>query len=179
MTKKRLAASRAATKHEVSKAEDQPGGDKDTTTFSIRLTDEQRDRVMRAAQLKGWTPTSLIRTATLERAAHIINTSQITRPNLKALALMAARQLFEFRTYQRALTFDEITEVDQLQGGDDPPSIIIPVVPLPIEVLAQIKRAAYLGGSEFLNLIVEYSEVLQASDRDDLPDAVDPGTTGS
>ena len=51
---------------------------KEMTTFSIRLTSEQRERLVQAAEKQGWSPTNLIRTAALERAAHILNT---TRPS--------------------------------------------------------------------------------------------------
>src|SRR5262249_25968751 len=66
---------------------------KDTTTFSIRLTEPERDRVTKAAQLKGWTPTNFVRTATLEKAAHVLNTSQVTNFNFKRLANTVAEHL--------------------------------------------------------------------------------------
>ena len=42
---------------------------KETTTFSVRLTEEQKDLLAKAAELRGWTPTNLLRVAALEKAA--------------------------------------------------------------------------------------------------------------
>lgn len=146
--------------------------EKDITTFSIRLTDEQRDLLMRAADLKGWTPTNLIRTATLERAAHIINTSRVTKFAFKSIAAEVARRLFEGLDVKHPLSRDD---VESINYADDPPVVDVRVPPLPISDVFKLKEAARLGGSEFLNLIVEFAEGLTASQRNDLPEPIDPG----
>ena len=67
------------------------------TTFSIRLNDEQRDLLLKAAALRGWTPTGLVRIATIERAAHIVNTSEQKSIDFKGLAADLARRSFGHR----------------------------------------------------------------------------------
>lgn len=150
--------------------------EKGLTTFSIRLTDEQRDLLTRACELKGWTPTSLIRTATLEKAVHTVNTSRVTRFDFKGLAASVAGRLFESRKVGYQLSPDELNWLCSGPSGDAP-VIDVPVEAFPIGVVFSLKRAARLGGTEFLNLIVEFAEGLTASQRNDLPEPVDPGKT--
>lgn len=154
-------------------------GAESMTTFSIRLSDEQRDLVMRAAELRGWTPTNLIRTATLEKAAHVVNTCRITKFDFKGLASEVAQRLFESRTVKYHLDHDEMEFLNQPEDILGPPIINVPIQSLPIETLFQFKRAARLGGAEFVNLIVEFAEGLTASQRGDLPEPIDPATTAS
>ena len=51
----------------------------ESITFSTRLTPEQRDRIVEAAEIRSWTPSNLIRVAALEKAAHILNVSKPTK----------------------------------------------------------------------------------------------------
>jgi len=174
MEKKR---SRSAKRPEVAQGQEAVGPES-MTTFSVRLTEEQRDLVTRAAQLRGWTPTNLIRTATLERAAHLVNTSRITKFDFKGLASDVAQRLFEPRIVTHHLSREEMEIL--LHDHPDAPAVIdVPVQPLPIDTLFQLKRAARLGGSEFVNLIIEFAEGLTASQRADLPDPIDPAATDS
>jgi hypothetical protein len=50
---------------------------------------------------------------------------------------------------------------------------------LPIERLSDIKRAAQLGGGEFLQLIVEFCDALTAAERPDIPEPIEPRGTDS
>jgi uncharacterized protein (DUF1778 family) len=139
-----------------------------TITYSIRLTDQQRDRLVEAAQVRGWTPTALIRIAALEKAAHILNISRPTTFNFKQAASLAADHLAKPRL---VLQHDEATDSwfsevnEKLQV--DPPSLSAPE-------LARIKRAAHLGGNEFLNLVVDFCEGLLAPEPQ-LTEPLDPG----
>ncbi len=157
-------------------------------TFSIRLTVEEHDRLVQAARLRGWTPTNLIRTATLERAAHILNTARVTTFNFKGLAVRVADQLFKPRTYSIAsIPFNELDQpvrvllshLDPRNGIEDldPFSVKADLEALPIEVLSELKKAVRLGGSEFLIQILEYCEGVTASQRVDVPDPVEPTTS--
>lgn len=63
------------------------------TTFSTRLTPEQERLVVRAAELRGWSVARLIRFAAIEKAAHIVNTSEATSFDFRRMAFRVARQL--------------------------------------------------------------------------------------
>src|SRR5438045_5669127 len=102
--------------------------EKDLSTLSVRFTDEQRDLLVRAAELRGWTPTALIRTAALERAAHIVNTSRVTKFDFKGLASELAERLFQNRTIEYHLTEDDYQAMNEEHG---PSSFDVPVRPLP------------------------------------------------
>lgn len=133
--------------------------------FSVRLTTEEHELLKRAAALRGWTPTNLIRTATLERAAHILNTSRVTTFNFKGLAVRLADQLFKPRTVPSE--FEDAPE-GFLQTTT--------VEALPVDVLSELRKAARLGGGEFLTQILEYCEGLTASRRVDVPHPIEPPT---
>src|SRR5438270_5009331 len=77
--------------------DESPPEQKDTVTFSVRLTEEQRDLVTKAAELRGWTPTNLLRIAAVEKAAQIVNTSTLTKLDFRSLAMEIATQLFAER----------------------------------------------------------------------------------
>lgn len=152
------------------------GQEKDLSTLSVRFTDEQRDLLVRAAELRGWTPTALIRTAALERAAHIVNTSRVTKFDFKGLASELAERLFQSRTIEYHPSQDEFEAMSDEHG---PSPFDVPVRPLSLDTLFRLKQAARLGGAEFLSAVVEFAEGLTASQRHDLPDPVDPAKTDS
>jgi uncharacterized protein (DUF1778 family) len=153
-----------------------PEQEKDLSTLSVRFTDEQRDLLVRAAALKGWTPTALIRTAALERAAHMVNTARVTKFDFKGLASELAERLFQTRTVEYHLTQEDYEAMSHEQG---PSSFDVAVRPLPLETLFRLKEAARLGGAEFLRAVVDFAEGLTASQRHDLPDPVDPAKADS
>jgi len=136
--------------------------------FSVRLTTEEHELLKKAAALRGWTPTNLIRTATLERAAHILNTSRVTTFNFKELAVRLSDQLFKPRE----------VEVDPEDLEHAPPDWIPTATAhgLPVDVLSELRKANRLGGGEFLALVLEYCEGLTASRRFDVPAPIEPPT---
>jgi uncharacterized protein (DUF1778 family) len=166
-------------------APNQAAGPKEIA-FSVRLTSEEHEILRQAAAARGWTPTNLIRSATLERAKHILNTSQVTTFNFKGLAVRIADQLFKPKTYDVKLAYDDSTstvrktaaQLQNLGPTQDDESVVTSVTPnieeFPIEVLAELKLAVRYGGGEFLNQILEYCEGLTAARRSDLPSPIDP-----
>lgn len=146
--------------------------EKDLSTLSVRFTDEQRKLLVEAAGLRGWTATALIRTAALERALHIVNTSRLTKFDFKGLASEIALRLFQQRMTTYVPTEDELDS----QYGEVPGEISydVPVPPLPLDMLFKFKKAAELGGKEFLDSVIAIAESLTASQRQDLPDPLDP-----
>jgi len=165
---------------------DQLAGPKEIA-FSVRLTADEHDLLKQAAALRGWTPTNLIRTATLERAKHILNTSRVTTFNFKGLAVRIADQLFKRRTYEVTLGFDEdMTLTVQMSAAElgklpDDASVVA-VRPdseeFPVDDLSELKMAVRYGGGEFLTQILEYCEGLTASKRSDVPSPIDPTASG-
>lgn len=167
------------------------GEPKDLTTFSLRLNDEDRDRVARAAALRGWSPTSFIRMACLERAGEISNTS--AHATFKGLAMRVAEQLARPRTYivkfgladgsgdtwEDRKSEQQLADVREKNNPDVEVLGVIPVIEqLSKEDLAEVSKAAQHGGAEFLRLIIEYSEALAAHDRLDTTKLIDPKPTG-
>ena len=154
-------------------------------TFSIRLTPEEHERVVRAAGLRGWTPTNFIRTATLERAAHTLNTARVTRFNFRGLASKIADQLFSPRRYflprvplggDGPIWWEPVAPYDPDQP-DSEALVKAEPDPLPTEMIGELREAARLGGSDFLNQIVDFCEGVAASRRADLPEPIDPTST--
>jgi hypothetical protein len=117
---------------------------RDTTTLSVRLTEEQRERLATASLLRGWTPTTLLRIAAMEKAAHILNTSTPTNMDLRKVAEAVAGRLAGER---KQLTIKELKE---------------------------LKMAAHYGGSEFLNMIIDGCMTVVARTQPDLPNPIDP-----
>lgn len=156
---------------------------KETTSFSIRLTERQRELLARAAELRGWTMTNLIKQAAIDRAAHIINTSDVNRVDFKDIAREIATQVFAKRSlrtlgasgYQEVLVaVGDISSVP-LESATD----YVEVWPwnMPSEFLSQLEEAARYGGVEFLNeLVTACNELLKRSNPRDLPEPVDPNS---
>lgn len=141
------------------------------TTFSIRLNDQQRDLLIQAATLKGWTPTQLVRTAALERAIAICNTAMPRSFDYKGLASELAGRWFARREVNDPTADDACSNLADETGGT---VLLVPAPPLPVEIVFKLKKAAAEGGTEFLNLLVEFAEGLTASQRSDLPAPIDP-----
>jgi uncharacterized protein (DUF1778 family) len=122
------------------------GGDsqRDTITLSVRLNEEQKERLSTAANFRGWTPTTLLRVSAMEKAAHILNTSTPTNMDLRKVAEAVAGRLAGER---KQLTIKELKE---------------------------LKMAAHYGGSEFLNMIIDGCMTVVARTQRDLPNPIDP-----
>jgi len=162
---------------------------KGTVSFSVRLTEKQRDLLSRAAEKRGWTLTNLLKNAALERAIHILNTSAPNRIDFRATAEELARQVFTPRKVR--MISNELTPVDAevyehieaaiadqaRYGSPDGARYVVEVSPLEMspEFLAQIRDAARYGGTEFLDLIIQASEALTTNKRN-LPDPIDPSS---
>ncbi|MBV9548061.1 MAG: DUF1778 domain-containing protein [Alphaproteobacteria bacterium] len=149
--------------------------EKDLSTLSIRVTEKDRELLAQAAELRGWTPTALIRTAALERAAHILNTSRATKFDFKVLASQIAARLFQGHRIKHQISHDEWNSLEGLAPEDC--SLDVDVPPLEIDTLRKLRDAARLGGAEFLAAVVDFAESLTAQHRWDLPDPVDPTKT--
>ncbi len=148
-----------------------PNSGEGFTSFSIRLNDQQRDLVGQAAKLKGWTPTQLVRTATLERAVAICNTAVPRTFDYKGLASTLAARLFGSRKVNYSLSAVDSDRINDENGDGE---LEVPVLPLSIDDFYRLKKAAGEGGTEFLGLLVEFAEGLTASQRIDLPAPIDP-----
>jgi uncharacterized protein (DUF1778 family) len=146
------------------------------TTFSIRLNDQQRQLVEKAASLRGWTPTNLVRVATIERAAHIVNISGLKQTDFKGFAADLAKWMFTPRSIDQALNGADLARLNYEAQDDESGAAFLPVHidPRPISDVHQLKRAAQLGGAEFMSLMVEFAESVTASHRTDLEKAIDP-----
>ena len=71
---------------------------KGTVSFSLRLTEKQRDLLARAAEKRGWSLSSLLKNAGLEKAVHILNTSAPNKIDFRGTAEEIARQVFTPRS---------------------------------------------------------------------------------
>ena len=171
---------RMAKARSTSKSEADSGVD--LMTYSVRFTESERELLARAAALKSWSPTNLIRQSALEWAASIVNTSGQT--SFKRLALKLAEQVARPKFYSvRVLS----TEDDQVQAYNirvssteladfesspylrNPYLQILGAEPepaqLPPEEIAEINKAAKHGGVEFLRSFTEYNEGFAAPEK--------------
>ena len=103
--------------------------------------------------------------------------SRVTKFDFRVFAPKIATRLFQPNTTTGYwLTLDQLDEFDNQMREDPGGQILlhVPVHPLPLETLFKLKEAARLGGAEFLATVIDYAESLTASQRQDLPDRVDP-----
>lgn len=146
------------------------------TSYSIRLTEAERQLVFQAAEAKGWTPTSLIKQATLERAAGIVNLSKASRFDFETLA----REVAKLLSAPDILHCDESSPLatakssvnSNLEVGEyyttDPP-------PFENGRLSLLRQAARLGGTEFFDrVLAECSRLGFHNLSEQLPDPIDP-----
>ena len=151
-----------------------------TRTFSLRLTQEQADLVAKAAELRGWTSTNLIRVAALEKAAYVVNTSTANRFDFTGLAATVGQALFGSKTFYVAdeppYDDDESEPAWRKWHPDEDEAWDIKCEPesLGSRDLSELQKAARLGGGEFLTLILRAGEILTSKGKAELPEPVDP-----
>jgi uncharacterized protein (DUF1778 family) len=153
-----------------------------TISFSVRLTERQRDLLSRAAEKRGWSLSSLLKNAALEKAVHILNTSAPNRIDFRRTAEEIARQVFAPRS---GTTLDRNGEpvpvlmMSLEEARQDHQVNPIPVEqspgPPPSEFLTDVRDAARYGGTEFLDLIIEAAEAITTR-QGNLPDPIDPSS---
>jgi uncharacterized protein (DUF1778 family) len=156
---------------------------RDSFTLSVRLTEQQRQLLERAAELRGWKATNLLRVAALEKAAAIVNTSTLTNIDFKGMARRIAEQMFARRTC-RIVSDDEVIDADPVEDLGDigpwQPEDFRPVEVTPWRMsddsLSDLRKAAKLGSGEFMNLILQAAEELVARNQQNLPAPIDPTT---
>jgi uncharacterized protein (DUF1778 family) len=155
---------------------------KGTISFSVRLTEKQRDLLSRAAEKRGWSLSSLLKNAALEKAVHILNTSAPNRIDFRHTAEEIARQLFaprSGRTLDSNLEYVPVhlTSLDGALAERDfhPQPVEVSPGPPPRDFLTDVRDAARYGGAEFLDLIVQASEAITTR-QSDLPDPIDPSS---
>jgi uncharacterized protein (DUF1778 family) len=162
-----------------------PRDSKDTFTLSVRFTEEQRDLITKAAEMRGWSPTNLLRTAALEKAAHIVNTTTPNRIDYREVARAIAGQVFQPRrvlvpspeSVPGDVVLWDADIVDSLESTNEWEGCLHPVEVSPREkppaFLQALREAAKFGGTEFLGLLVEACADIAARHQQ-LPDPVDP-----
>lgn len=157
------------------------------TTYSIRLSESERALLTRVLEARGWTAAHFIRQATLEKAAHIDNTSHfIDKVDFDSWARRLAKQLCEpavmvgdDESPESGLShFDDwVNEVahgysGHVWGTTEPR-------PLATSDVAQFREAVYYGGVEFLRRVLDECDRLVVHKRSDLlPPPVDPAKLG-
>ena len=164
--------------------------DEGTTSYSDRH--QQRDVLLKAAALRGWTPTSLIRTAALEKATHVLNLSVPNSFDFSGAAKRCAEVLVAPRTvtiadavpsYAHAewVGLPEGTALSDIPNKEDfdPNQLRLDDFrpkPLSPERVEELQEAIRLGGIEFANqLIVECRRLGSVANHPpNLPPPIDP-----
>lgn len=156
---------------------------KGTISFSVRLTEKQRDFLTRAAEERGWTLTSLLKTAALEKAAHILNTTTPNKVDFRGTAERIARQVFTLPSGSTVDGSGELIPAEMYPDLEDAredqahnPVIMESPWPASREFLVDIRDAARYGGTEFLAMIIQAAEVVTSRTRPNLPDPIDPNS---
>jgi uncharacterized protein (DUF1778 family) len=160
---------------------DEPKG---TISFSVRLTGKERERLTEAAAKRGWSLTSLMKTAALEKAAHILNTSAPNRIDFRGIAEEIARQVFAHRTVEKVdfadgepglVPMNLHSDLSQAILEQDPNAAVLTPCPVSPDFLTPMRDAARFGGTDFLDLIVQACEATVTRNRPDLlPPPIDP-----
>ena len=146
------------------------------TAFGVRLNDAETALLQRAADIKGWSPSRLIKVAAVDRALHIANTGTVTKFNFKALAADIARVLFEARQVSVANGLSPADHQPVWEPHDPEVDVHVKVEPEELQLarLDEVRRAVLLGGGEFLDMILEHCEAVTARYRPDVPDPIEP-----
>ncbi len=158
-------------------AESEPKG---TVSFSVRLTDKERDLLSRAAEKRSWTLTNLLKKAALEKAVHILNTSAPNRVDFRGTAEKIAGQVFTPRSGRTIALNGEIVRAEMVEdiayafSEQIHNAVEVSQSEKPPDFLSQIRDAARYGGTEFLDLIIEESEAITSRHERNLPDPIDP-----
>jgi hypothetical protein len=94
----------------------------------------------------------------------------------KGFAADLAKWMFAPRRFDHALSMADLGDLHDQARNDESSAAFLPVDinPLPVSDVHRLKRAAQLGGAEFMSLMVEFAESLTASHRTDLEKAIDP-----
>jgi uncharacterized protein (DUF1778 family) len=155
---------------------------KGTISFSVRLTKKERDHLSRAAEKRGWSLTSLLKSAALEKAVHILNTSAPSRVDFRGTAEEIARQVFTPRSGRtidgdgRPVPAEVFEHLEEAYAEDTGNSFEVSPWHQPPEFLARMRDAVRYGGTEFLDLIVQAAEAITTRNRPNLPDPIDPSS---
>lgn len=154
-----------------------------TISFSVRLTEKQRDLLSRAAEKRGWTLTTLLKNASLEKAVHILNTTAPNRVDFRGTAEEIARQVFTPRAGRTVDADGEPVAADVCEHLEEAYMDRIQRYPFevspwhrPPEFLDQVREAVRFGGTEFLDLIIQASEAITTRNQRNLPDPIDPSS---
>lgn len=163
---------------------DRDSDGKGTVSFSVRLTEKQKELLEQAAKIRGWTMTSLLKNAALEKAGHIINTSTTRNVDFKGLARKVADQVFTRRTVRHyrdgeLVEGEPVEDLSAVPEGafDQDSSQLIQVSPwrMPSSFLDDLRKATRYGGVEFLSLILDASEEITNRNQSHLlPAPIDP-----
>ena len=151
------------TKREPKLSRTRPPARVDAAAVSFRLTADEKAVVDRAALLRGWTPTALVRRAAVERAAQIINADTHTALDLQGFAEQVASVLCAERQYfvvTEENGFPARRELDVVLCDPNATSIESDPPALSFKELDKLVQAAALGGAEFLRLVVERCKFL-------------------
>ena len=149
---------------------------KGTISFSVRLTEKQRDLLSRAAEKRSWSLSSLLKNAALEKAVHILNTAAPSRVDFRGTAEEVARQIFTPRSGLAVGSDGEpvaavlYARIEEGIAERDPHAIEVSPSQVSPDFLSQVRDAARYGGTEFLDLIVQASEALTTRNEGNLPD---------
>jgi uncharacterized protein (DUF1778 family) len=148
------------------------------TTYSIRLSESERAHLARALEVKGWTATHFIRQATLEKAAHVANTSRFTTFDFDHLARWLAKLMCEPPIKIRDPLHPEAELRDVDASAYDQPDPYPTTEPLTRTDIEEVRKAVRLGGTEFLKNVLDECDRLVMHQRVDLPSPVDPAKLG-
>jgi hypothetical protein len=177
-----IGENRMATKKKTTDGEKTPAQEKRSenshqafarsTSFSTRLTPEQRELIEEAAQLKGWTASKLIRLSSVERAANIVNMRGDQPGPLGQFVTRVGRQLFDTRLDyldehlkpvpdRKARRQDILVDEGELDGDseadDDGARSVVPEC-FSCDDLVLLQSAIRLGGAEFMELVIQWGE---------------------
>ena len=145
----------------------------DAAALFLRLKPQEKEVIARAASLRGWSATSLVRRAAIERAAQIINIETDTSLDLQGFAeqvaniLRAERKYFHRNLDDDGLPFDQSWDPDPESGWP-----VSTPEPLTREDILKLDRSVLLGGTEFLRLVVERCRFLSRQKASQSP--IDP-----
>lgn len=156
---------------------------KGTVSFSVRLTEKEKDLLTRAAETKGWSITNLLKNAAREKAAFILNTSAPNQVDFRRIAAEVAAQVFAPRVARVAApdgrSMTDADAVPSVTPEDLMESVhtIVEISPwqMPPTFVDDIRSAARFGGTEFLSLLLEAAEAIAIRHQPDrLSPPIDP-----
>lgn len=141
------------------------------TTYSIRLTAEERERLEQALEVTGWSAAYFLTRAATEKATHVLNARIPRKFDFDQLARRVAKQLCA----PEVKAFDQVGEPVDLAAIEHQHAIDVVPDKFDAGSVHLFAEGIRLAGTEFDAKVIDECQRIVIN-RSALPEPIDPGT---